>query len=121
MDTTTVNFAINKLTEGWHAVAPAIQDVGEKYVRYVVFQQITRAVTATLVLIVAAILSYVSLRKAVWDIMEANAWNVIAIVALVVAFGSGVAGVCYSHDAFLAVTNPEMFTIHSLIEAAKPK
>lgn len=40
MDTTTVNYAIDKLTKGFQAIAPTVQNISEKYIQYVVSKEI---------------------------------------------------------------------------------
>jgi hypothetical protein len=83
MDTTTVNFAINKLTAGWQAVAPSIQDVGEKYVRYVVMKEVLSA-------IIAATAFLVLLGFFVWAVRRALATKDADYYMPIILVGGGI-------------------------------
>lgn len=118
MDTTTVNFAINKLTEGWQRVAPAMHDVGGDYVRYVVAVAIAWAVIIPLLTTAAWVLVVWCMRK-LKDAGCYSDWPVGTFLAWVLAIALTVASAFCFADAVLALTNPKMFTVHQLIEAAR--
>lgn len=40
MDTTSINFALNKISEAYAKVAPSVANITEKYVHYIVSKQV---------------------------------------------------------------------------------
>jgi hypothetical protein len=123
LDTNSVNFAINKLSEGWQKVAPTIQDVGEKYVQYVVTKQViwgAFGILGWLPFLVVAYLAYHNRAALLENEREAIGPGAFSGVMFILALTliPGIGGFTEVMDAVLAITNPEMFTIHQIIEAA---
>lgn len=120
IDTTTVNYAISKLTAGWAAAAPHLQDVSEKYVRFIVTQAVITAATCLIVLLIGLVLTPLAFRRV--KSWEEGGWgfsNVLAITGvIVILIGLGIS-INSGYRAAIAVMNPEMFTIQQAIESAK--
>lgn len=120
IDTTSINYAINKVSEGWAKVAPTIQDVGEKYVRYAVTKQMITGGGVILAMLLGLACSVALLVKGKkWVDEDAIAPIVVSALGAMVGCMIGICGVPEIRDAVLAYTNPEMFTVHQIIEAAK--
>lgn len=120
INTTTINYALGKISEGWQKAAPTLQNVSEKYVRF----QVTKAVLFPIPFLIAAAIFFF-LSKRLWKKKRESGylsdWEIpaglcsVAWVVCLIAFGFGV------YDAALAISNPEMYTIQSVIDAASHK
>lgn len=127
MDTTSVDFAISKISESWTKVAPSIKDVGEKYIHYVVAKQIISAAECLLFAVIFTVIYIVLFNKVVknWKRLNADFGGPAVFSVLGLVFGGlGLLTLylCAGDsivDATLAITNPEMFTVHSIIEQVK--
>lgn len=118
MDTTTVNFAINKLSEGWQKVAPTVMDVGDKYVQYVVMKELIGACISLGVFLILSVLAIIVLKKA-YKTRDSDIYGPVTMAVTACVLLSFVTLLTYTYSAALAYSNPEMFTIQELIEAAK--
>jgi hypothetical protein len=124
IDTNTVNYAMNKITATIGAMAPTIQNVSESYVRFVVSQQIAYligfVVTGFLSLLIWLPIYKMAKKKENGYNNFDEAWFIVPTVCLSIVFiVCFIGAISQSIDTFLAVSNPEMFTINSLIENAK--
>lgn len=125
IDTNTVNYAMNKITATIGAMAPAIQNVSESYVRFIVSQQIAYLIGGVLALVFCAlvilVLYKIAAKKTVngYDNLD-EGWFVIPTFILgVVGCISLIFVLVQSMDVYLAVNNPEMFTVNQIIQQAK--
>jgi len=115
MDTTTINFAISKMTHAWQKAAPTIANVSEKYIRFVVAKQVIQASLLAIVLMVGCVIfskGYKGGKIAHW---RDGAWIAPLIVGGLLTFVGGIGVMCEGYDAILALCCPEMYTIHNLI------
>lgn len=127
MDTNTVNYAIDKLTQGFQAIAPTVQNISEKYVHYVVSKEILLFTMSLLCipLVVALLVFGFKMRNKSGTLgsYRTDAYENISICSFVFSAIMAIIG-CVSipingYSAFLAYTNPEMFTIQQVIEQVK--
>jgi len=119
IDTTTINYAMEKLNGVFEKVAPAAVDLSEKYVRFVVTRECITPVIGLVLLVVTAIVfkRYYSVEKFDSD----NESEMIPQMLLLIFSGAAILGgtiitLSSCSDAILAILNPEMFTIHQLIK-----
>lgn len=119
MDTTTVNYAINKLTEGWQKVAPQVADVTQKYVDFVVMKTVILPFIWVVVLVASIILLKKVTLKMVEKIDDEDIFipfTVITAVTFGLGMLVGIGGILVDgYNAILALTCPEMFTIHQIL------
>jgi hypothetical protein len=127
IDTTAINFGIQKLTQAFNAAAPQIQNVSAEYVKFVV----AKAVILVPVLFVLSIFSSVVFYFAFkWGMVKdgygdtkfsdcepgpclsAICSGITTVVLIIVLM-------CSVYDAALAIWCPEMYTVNQIIGAAK--
>ena len=118
IDTNTVNFAIGKMGDAISAAAPTLKNVSEMYVKFIVSQEIAHALIALVITVLCSIgVSIFWVKKTEWgrkdnvDIFVAVA-TVLVLIPLSFLF-------IQSYEAFLAYTNPEMWTVQKLINSVK--
>jgi len=129
MDTTTVNYGLNKMSsildssiskmsDMWIKVAPTIENVTDEYVKFVVMKEVLYPVCS---LILIAIFVFVAIEcftttKDIEDITPSDvAKLIIGGVSCLISVISLIMFLCTFYSAILAFTCPEMFTIHQLI------
>jgi heme/copper-type cytochrome/quinol oxidase subunit 2 len=124
IDTTTINFAFSKISEGWQKAAPTLQNVGEKYVRFIVTQQIICTAACALALGVFLFIFF-RFKKAAKKWSEADSLNPAHIFTIIIGglimIGLIAATIINGYEAAIAVSNPEMYTVQSVIDAARSK
>jgi hypothetical protein len=119
IDTTSVNYAMGKISEGWAKIAPSVHDIGEKYIRFVVTQAIVFGGLDILAAIAWVIFTAITFKKALKYESEPKlfCFMVYGILSIVC-----VAFLCNGiYDAILAYTKPEIYTIQTVINAAKSR
>jgi hypothetical protein len=126
IDTTMINYGMNKLSNAMSAAMPTIGNVSAAYVKFIVTQQIVYLAVAFLTALLCASIWSPIYRKANGKDKNGQDFDegyfVVASVILGGGFSIAVALMVYLFsDAVLAVTNPEMFTIQTIINAAKSK
>jgi amino acid transporter len=128
MDTNTVNYAINKLSEGFQAIAPTVQNISEKYVHFIVTQQIILFSISFMCVPLVVIFMFLGFKfksksKTLENEYRSDSHEVFSFISFVVAACLTIAG-CISisitgYNALLAYTNPEMFTVQKIIDGAR--
>ena len=124
IDTTSINYALSKISEGWQNAAPAIQGVGEKYVRFVVTQQVISAIAWAIALGIYSLI-FLKLKKQAKKWTEEDSMNPAYPLVLLIG-GMGLLALMgltidTTYDVAVAVLNPEMYTVQSVIDAARSK
>jgi hypothetical protein len=116
LDTNTVNFAINKMSQVWEGVAPQLGVVTEEYVSYIVFKAVVWFSVSTFWFI-ASILCFIlfAFKHDDWDNRSEFGMVVSGFCFLVFLVWIG----CCAGDMFLALKCPEMFTINNILQSAK--
>ena len=115
IDTTTVNYAIDKLTQEWGKVAPDIANVSDKYVNFIVTKEIIGASMVcgfAVLFFLIAILFFILGAKS-HDFEELGFGG--GFICLILFGICTLFGTVEVYEAVLAYMNPEMFTIHQLI------
>ncbi len=119
LDTNSVNYALDKITQTWMNVAPQIQNISEEYVKFVV----TKQVASFIICFVMAIIGIPLLIKGINTGKKINyndgGWYVPVIIGIVLTVVGVGFGFLYGYEAILAITWPEMFTIHEIIAGGK--
>jgi hypothetical protein len=121
LDTTTVNYALDKMADAYKAILPTGGQISEKYVTYVVTSEVLEACAALVLLVVCSVLTYVAVRL-ISKAKSEGAEIAGVIMAAIGGLGVIVAGldsICKGKQAALAITNPEMFTVGHLISSIK--
>jgi hypothetical protein len=120
IDTNTVNFAMNKLTFAIGSALPTVKNISAAYVHFVVSQQIVYWFGFLMGLLLTGIPWYFIYRgakkKGDFDSGVFIAGTFVlgfAFLLLIIGF------ICQTTNAALAISNPEMFTVHQIIENAK--
>ena len=115
VDTLTIDYAINKLTQGYQAIAPNVHDISEKYVQFVVTQEVVGAVVfGAAWLILLGLLVFVSLR----EFEDVEKGFLVLIFSVLILFATGFF-LAQTYSAILAYNNPEMFTIDKVLSGNK--
>lgn len=113
MDTTTVNYAIEKLNEAFQHIRPTAIELGSEYVGYVVMKATVSALITIIILIVASMI----LRKifAWYDKISDPAVEIMlpAFATLFYMFPLGVT-IAHIYRAIIANAYPLMYTIEQL-------
>jgi len=112
MDTTTVNFAIGKMTEAWKGIAPSVENVSEKYIDFVVM----RACILPFITLPIGIILTIICVKITKKLMKSGLLGdhdvplgVICGLSGTLAFACMCTSFIGGYDAILALTNPEKF------------
>ena len=63
MDSTTVDYAINKLNEAFAAIQPTAVDLGSQYIDYIVFKAVLTALSLVILWPIAVFILYWGLKK----------------------------------------------------------
>ena len=119
IDTTTINYAMEKLEGAFHKVAPHAVDLSEKYVQFVVIKEVVPT-AITLLMFLAA----VAVFKIYFDIEKISSHEeavfvpqiILTVVCAVAAFVGLLVTLIDGSGAIVALLNPEMFAIHQLIK-----
>lgn len=116
MDTTTVNYAIGKLSESWQSALPHLQNVGESYVQFIVAGAVLSFPFSLLAMGIAIASFRFFMRKT-------EEWEEGALIGIAFTFLCMVCcalfTVCAAYNAALALWNPEMFTVYHIISSCK--
>lgn len=122
IDSTSINYALGKISEGWQKAAPALQNVGEKYVRYQVATAIVDAGACLLGLGVCLLLfrKIFKAGKAANNLDEPQ-YTLPLVVISIGILALSLASIINVRCAVLAVIAPEMYTVQSVIDAARAK
>lgn len=118
LDTASINFGISKLSQAWNNAAPHLQNMSEKYVRYVV----AKAVLIPVILFIPSIVGIVLLIKGVIELKKdesSGAGMACTVVGGIIALGCVIGFFCSGYDAVLALWCPQMYTIDNIIGAGK--
>jgi MFS family permease len=116
LDTTSINFGIAKLSQAWSNAAPHLQNLSDKYVKFVVAKAVLIPCVLFLPTIICIFLFCFFLKKLPdWDEGAIPGVLIFVVAVLGVTVGFFVSG----YDAALALWSPEMFTINSIIGAGK--
>lgn len=124
IDTTTVNYALDKMADAYRAIAPTVGQISEKYVTYVVSKQVILAVSNLMGLIVC--LGAVAL--CLWAYARGERLNKEPFVAFGIAGGVifgvvslflGVGTLINGREAIVAILNPEMYAVEQVIRDIK--
>lgn len=116
MDTTTVNYAINKLSTAFTIIQPKLQGLTDQFIKYTVTSEILNFIVAILFTIICSIICYIFTTKSIKD-----GWYSVQLV--LPAILSGVVGeillisiIFEIPNIILAINYPEMFTIQKIIK-----
>lgn len=125
MDSTTVNYAIEKLNEAFTKIAPTAVNLGEEFIAYTVFKAVISAIILPLLAITLGYIAFLLASKALEIVKEngeryradqeaipgvgAALTGAVAIVAAALSVGA-------IYDGILAVAYPLMYTIESLVK-----
>lgn len=117
MDTTTVDYAIRKVGAAITAAAPHVQEVSEKYVRFIMWREVLDPI---IIFLMAAFFAYAgkwlyNKRK------DEDRGDGFAVCGIVVWALTGLIAFWWFfefYEAIIAYSNPEMFTIQKLIDGA---
>jgi O-antigen/teichoic acid export membrane protein len=124
IDTTTVNFAINKLSQAWQTAAPQIKNISEEFIKFTVIKAISSFVFIFLGLIFVLIcfipvLKYGYGKDKDWYNVDEPGFMIPLILLCAAGIILIIGTFCSGCDAVLALYCPEMFTIDQIISAAK--
>lgn len=134
IDTTTVNYALDKMAEAYRAVAPTVGQISEKYVTYIMWQQIVPFIVACVVLILGLVslgigfklISKTPTRKNIWGEEVLNDGHpkfifglVFSVTAAFLVIGGALGFFSWGQDVLLCYKNPEMFAVEHLIQSIK--
>jgi heme/copper-type cytochrome/quinol oxidase subunit 2 len=122
IDTVSINYGLSKLGALINQAAPALQNVSEQYVHFVV----VKTVTILPIMLVAFVVSIFFLTKSLKGLESdpsdpfddpvaiiGTIFSSVAVLVFMILFITSVYNVC------LALSCPEMFTIHQIINAAQ--
>ena len=111
MDTTTVNYAIEKLNEAFLAIKPAAVELGSEYVGYMIL----RATIEPFFWLIAAFIA-LFLGRWAWSKHENydDNWDLLGIIGYGAASFFAGAFINATYIAILANTYPLMYTIEQL-------
>lgn len=127
IDTTAINFGIQKLTQAFNAAAPQIQNVSAEYVKFVVAKAVILVPVLFILSIVSSVVFYFAFK---WGMVKDGCGNTkFSDCELEPCLTAGTSGItmvilfivliCSVYDAALAIWYPEMYTINQIIGAAK--
>ena len=119
LDTTTINYTLDKLTNGIQQILPHAQNITADYVQYVVTREVIGFIISILLFIMSLVYIWVSYKynensETSCELDSFMEFSKIASIILCVACVIGV--LCWLSSATLAVINPEMFVVHQLIK-----
>ena len=117
IDTNIVNYAMNKITATIGAMSPTIQNVSESYIKFVVSQQVVHLIGFVMCGLLAVLIwmfLYKTVRKSgdteeIWFVIPTC---ILAFIFCFCLFGT----ISKTMDTYLAVNNPEAFTINKIIQ-----
>jgi len=120
MDTTTVNYAIEKITLGWGKIAPQVSDVSGKYIHFVVMKTVAEFVIATLISVPVFFVLKRIIKKGIKEdeinepryILPAIGLSFVFVIAAIISIFT-------LYNSILAVSCPEMYVIHNIINSTK--
>lgn len=115
MDTNTVNFAINKMTAGWNAAVPTLVNMGEKFVKYTVMQEILHVIISVVCMVLSFILFLIFFNGARKSKFTSDVYGGGSVICAVLFVGALAFTMVQGYEAALAYTNPEMFTIQKVM------
>lgn len=121
MDTNTVNFALSKITGAIEKIAPSVVNVSEKYVSFMVAKACIPFIISFLLAACSTIILKILYKKGNIEADEPNIEGISAVVLFIILAVSLIACFVCCADVILAISNPEMYAIHELINASKAK
>ena len=116
IDTTTVNYAIDKLTAGWQAAAPTIANVSEKYIHFIVIKTCVPQIVLLLIVILSGILCKKLIHKL--NNFDGEYAEILAMCCLITGIITVISTLIFTIElpnVVLAIACPEMFTIHQIL------
>jgi len=120
MDTTTVNYAIEKITLGWGKIAPQVSDVSGKYIHFVVAKTVAEFAIATLISVsVFFVLKRIIKKGIEEDNIDAPQYITPVVVLIFIFATAAIFSIYTLYSAILAVSCPEMYVIHNIINSTK--
>ena len=125
VDTATINYSLNKMTTIINQIAPSIQQVSEKYVQFVVMRAIIDPIFSFIGLMCCGLIyipihKYGTKKDCCGDSNFGSPSYLLPTVIL--SFFGMIFGCAFFigvYNLILAITNPEMFTIQSIINSTK--
>lgn len=114
MDTTTVNFAIERLSEVFQQIKPGALELGSEYVGFVVMK-VVLLTSISLGIGFFSVFGALITWHFITDWVEPNPTNMSFIVFFAVSVISNIVFIANLYDAFLATSFPLMYTLETLI------
>lgn len=119
MDTTTINYAMEKLVGGFETIAPFTKNITNEYVDFVVTVLVFKTVVLTLSSIIAYILAKKFYKFGLRESGSFNDDNVLSVVGVALcSIGcviTSIASIINLYCMILAIYNPKMYAIHNII------
>ena len=125
IDTSTVNYALTKITEAYKVVAPSVKDISAKYVHYVITKQVLENCMQIFFTIISAVLAVKATQFAKKNWAEWSKRDAEPLLCLLILFPACAAtallivSLINLIETGLAISSPEIWTINHLIEAAQ--
>jgi hypothetical protein len=124
VDTTTVNFAINRIEQSISKIAPSVKEFSQEYVRFVVFSEMMDVVGYAAIFLACAattLIVFKTMRDQPYDgkrdLTEGGGLCTLFGAGLSIAFF--IVLVVNIWEATVAYNYPEMFTVQRVIDGAK--
>ncbi len=120
IDTTSINYVLEKMSHAWDAVTPALQGVTTEYVRYVVTRAVLDEASILVFMFVFGLLSFLLYLEAKKKgrSLEDNPLMGGSAFLFLVFMGFFIAAVVCATPTTLALTNPRMYAAQTLLEKA---
>lgn len=122
VDTASINYGLTKLTGAFNQIAPHIQNVSEKYVKYCIIREFAQLGVAVIILILSIIAMKILARvnSKTDDLDDKKIAVVIAMVMSGAGIVIGIIGVLAQvYCCSLAMACPEIYAINRFIVTIK--
>jgi hypothetical protein len=123
MDTTSVNFAISKLSSMFMKIHPTLGDLTSDFIQYTMMSQITNHIASFIMIFVCYFLWKPLYKKAKksncsyrYDDFGEPWFFLPTVILAIMFFGSVMFVITEIPNTILAISCPEMFTIQSIIK-----
>ncbi len=125
MDTTTVNFAINRIEQSISKVAPSVKEFSQEYVRFVVFSEMLDVLGWAVIFLAGAAITLVIFKKmrekeyGKEKLVLTEGGGICTLMGVAFCLAFFIVLVVNVWEATVAYNYPEMFTVQQVIKAAK--
>lgn len=115
MDTTTVNFALDKLNAMWLKTAPSIGSFSEQYVRYIIGQEVIQFLMFFIICSISCFLFLKTIRKVDFDIGGQEKEMLLLVFSGVIGAITLLVTIIQAYYTTIALLFPQMYAIQQLL------